>query len=217
MLPQLLAATGLSPALPTESELARIRYTPITERYRRFVRLSWQIARQRGLFAESATDGQSSGVLLDVAELWELYVISVLREAAVPRVVAHGTHDDHGRDFLLCSDVDSSLLAELRPDAVIREGGQVRCVLDAKYKFLRDGPAREDLYQLGCYIVRFGATAPVWGALVYPHDLENPEVADVERKNPWRIEPTRAVSLVTIPHDSSLAVAKLRDILAATR
>ena len=141
MLPQLLAATGLSPALPTESELARIRYTPITERYRRFVRLSWQIARQRGLFAESATDGQSSGVLLDVAELWELYVISVLREAAVPRVVAHGTHDDHGRDFLLCSDVDSSVLAELRPDAVIREGGQVRCVLDAKYKFLRDGGA----------------------------------------------------------------------------
>jgi len=216
LLPQLLAATGPSPALPSESELARIRYTPITERYRRFVRLSWQIARQRGLFADSVSEGQSTGVLLDVAELWELYVLSVLREAALPRVVAHGTHEQRGRDFLLYSDVDGSPLAELRPDAVIEDHGQVRCILDAKYKFLHDGPAREDLYQLGSYIMRFGAAVPMWGALIYPRDPNNEEATYAERKNPWRIEPTRTISLLTIPHEPSQAVAQLRDILATS-
>lgn len=215
LLPQLLAATGPSPELPSESELGRIRYTPITQRYRRFVRLSWQIARQRGLFADTAAEGQSKGVLLDVAELWELYVISVLREAAHPRVVAHGTHDEQGRDFLLYSELDGSSLAELRPDAVVHERGRTRCVLDAKYKFLRDwpGPAREDLYQLGAYVMRFGAVGPLWGALIYPQDPNNSEATGAELKSPWRVDTARAVSLLTIPHEPHLAIAKLRTIL----
>jgi 5-methylcytosine-specific restriction enzyme subunit McrC len=101
LLPQLLAATGTHPDLPSEAVLARVRYTPITQRYQRFVRLSWQIARQRGLFGGTASEGDCTGVLLDVAELWELYVISVAREAVSPWVVKHGTHDQLGRDHLL--------------------------------------------------------------------------------------------------------------------
>lgn len=212
ILPQILAVTGSSPELPSETALARIRYTPITERYRRFVRLSWQIARQRGLFANTTPDARSAGVLLDVAELWELYVISVLREAAVPDVVTHGTQDPASRDFLLHSTVDGTLLAELRPDAVVTRKGQALAILDAKYKFLCYGPAREDLYQLGSYLMRFGSAG--WGALIYPQEPASAEMTVSERKSPWRFDRTHSVSFVTIPHEAADAAAKLRELIS---
>lgn len=161
------------------------RRLPSTERTRTAIAEGHALTPFSGNDFIVTAGGQSSGVLLDVAELWELYVISVLREAAHPRVVAHGTHDGHGRDFLLNSEVNGSRLAELRPDAVVQESGRTRCVLDAKYKFLRDwpGPTREDLYQLGSYILRFGAVAPLWGALIYPQDPKNSAATDAELKS----------------------------------
>lgn len=214
LLPQLLAVTGTSPELPSEAELSRVRYTPITQRYRRFVRLSWQLARQRGLFGDATSGGKTTGVLLDVAELWELYVISIAREAAMPRVVAHGTHEHRGRDHLLQSVVDGSVLAQLRPDAVVEEQRRPFAVLDAKYKWLAAGPQPEDLYQLAAYLLRFGAQAPVRGALIYP--LEEAKFAAVtgfELKSPWRLNDDCSVSLLTLPHDSTEAVHKLRRFL----
>jgi len=215
LLPQLLAATGTIPDLPSEAELARVRYTPITARYRRFVRLSWQLARQRGLFGDAASGGRTTGVLLDVAELWELYVLSVAREAALPRVIAHGTHEQRGRDFLLRSEVDGSFLAELRPDAVVEEQRRPVAVLDAKYKWLAAGPQSEDLYQLGAYLLGFGAQSPIRGALLYPLESAASDLTKSELKSPWRLNSRTTVSLLTLPHEASAAVAKLRRFFAA--
>lgn len=216
LLPQLLAATGTNPELPSEAELSRVRYTPITQRYRRFVRLSWQLARQRGLFGDAMSGGKTTGVLLDVAEVWELYVVSVAREAALPRVVAHGTHEHRGRDYLLRSAVDSSVLAELRPDAVVEEHRRPFAILDAKYKWLATGPQPADLYQLAAYLLRFGAQAPIRGALLYPlESAAAPTLTDFELKSPWQLDAASAVSLLTLPHDAPAAVVKLRQFLTA--
>ncbi len=49
--------------------------------------LSRHIVNRRGLSADIEANGETKGVLLDVAELWEMYVLSVLRKAATPLTV----------------------------------------------------------------------------------------------------------------------------------
>jgi 5-methylcytosine-specific restriction enzyme subunit McrC len=216
LLPQLLAATGARPDLPSEAVLARVRYTPITRRYQRFVRLSWQIAQQRGLFGDAASEGSCTGVLLDVAELWELYVISVAREAVSPWVVKHGTHDELGRDHLLKSEVDGSILAQLRPDALIEVNHRPIAVLDAKYKRLAawPSPQAEDLYQLAAYLMRFGAKGALQGAMIYPFDHASQTVSDFESKSPWGLSFSSTLSFLTLPHDAEKAVRKIREFFS---
>lgn len=84
LLPHLVAVTGARPRVPTRADLDRIRYTPITAGFAPIAELSRQIANRRGLAADLNVDGETKGILLDVAELWELYVLSVLRKAVAP-------------------------------------------------------------------------------------------------------------------------------------
>jgi 5-methylcytosine-specific restriction enzyme subunit McrC len=84
LIPHLMAVTGPRPRVPTKAELDRIRYTPITAGFAPIAELSRQIANRRGLAADVDASGKTKGVLLDVAELWEMYVLSVLRKAATP-------------------------------------------------------------------------------------------------------------------------------------
>lgn len=72
---------------PYEGRTDRIRYTPITAGFAPIAELSRQIAGRRGLAADIDASGETKGVLLDVAELWEMYVLSILRKAAAPLTV----------------------------------------------------------------------------------------------------------------------------------
>ena len=74
LIPHLMAVTGPRPRVPTKAELDRIRYTPITVGFAPIAELSRQIANRRGLAADVDANGETKGVLLDVAELWEMYV-----------------------------------------------------------------------------------------------------------------------------------------------
>ncbi len=76
LLPHLMAVTGSRPRVPTKAELDRIRYTPITAGFAPVAELSRQIANRRGLSADIEANGETKGVLLDVAELWEMYVLT---------------------------------------------------------------------------------------------------------------------------------------------
>jgi 5-methylcytosine-specific restriction enzyme subunit McrC len=80
VLPQLRAAVGSRPKLPTAFELERVRYTPITLPFKQAALLSHRIASRLGY---SATDeaGAAEGILVDVAELWELFVLNCARRA----------------------------------------------------------------------------------------------------------------------------------------
>jgi 5-methylcytosine-specific restriction enzyme subunit McrC len=90
VLPQLRTAVGARPRLPSERDLRRIRYTPITRSFRQAADLSWRIAKLRGFIA-SSEEGQAEGLLLDVAELWELFVLNCVRRAVPDWEVEHGT------------------------------------------------------------------------------------------------------------------------------
>lgn len=222
LIPLLRSVTGARPRIPTKAELDRIRYTPITAGFAPIAELSRQIANRRGLAADIDANGETKGVLLDVAELWEMYVLSVLRKATAPLAVTHGTREKAATKKLLHSDITGQGLGTLVPDAILHAGGKVRGVADAKYKSLHpsaaapNGPQREDLYQMTAYLGRYGSPDEEisFGVLAYPHDPARPSTPQAEQCGPWSLDGGRKVVFTTLPHVASEAVAKLRDLIA---
>jgi len=221
LLTQLMSVTGSRPRVPTKAELERIRYTPITARFAPIAELSRQIANRRGLAADIDAIGETKGVLLDVAELWEMYVLSVLRKASTPLTVAHGTREKLTTKKLLYSDVSGQGMSTLIPDAILFAGPLIWGVVDAKYKSLHpsanspNGPQREDLYQMAAYLGRFQAPVGMntWGLLAYPFDPSRPVMPHAEQNSPWSLEDGKRIGFATLPHYPADAVAKLRGLL----
>jgi 5-methylcytosine-specific restriction enzyme subunit McrC len=220
----LMSVTGSRPRVPTKVELDRIRYTPITAGFAHIAELSRQIANRRGLASDVHTNGATKGVLLDVAELWELYVLSVLRKAAAPMSVTHGTRERAATKKMLHSDVTGQGLGTLVPDAILHVREHVQGVVDAKYKSLHpskrapNGPQREDLYQMAAYLGRFtpreGKTN--WGLLAYPQDPSRLDIPTAEQSSPWSLDEHRKVIFATLPHSAMDAITKLRTLIDPT-
>jgi 5-methylcytosine-specific restriction enzyme subunit McrC len=188
VMPHLRAAVGSRPKLPTAFELARVRYTPITLPFKQAALLSHRIASKLGY---SATDqsGTAEGILVDVAELWELFVLNCARRAVPPGFrIEHGTTAGR-RDYLLRSEETSSGMGRLKPDVLVLLENQVTAVIDAKYKrlaFSRERPNgvdQADLYQLAAYASQYEPKHIA--ALVYPYDRDA-EAARAETHGPWR-------------------------------
>lgn len=222
LLPHLMAVTGARPRVPTKAELDRIRYTPITAGFAPIAELSRQIANRRGLAADIDASGETKGVLLDVAELWEMYVLSVLRKAAAPLTVTHGTRDKSTTKKLLHSDISGQFMGTLIPDAILLSGSVIRGVIDAKYKSLHpsasspNGPQRDDLYQMASYLGRFQAPAGMmtWGLLAYPFDPAKPDTPHAEQNSPWNLENGKRMAFAAIPHNPDYAVKKLNGLIS---
>lgn len=186
VLPYLRAAVGSRPKLPTAFELSRVRYTPITLPFKQAALLSYRIASKLGYIATDEP-GNAEGILLDVAELWELFVLNCARRA-VPAAfrIEHGT--TMGRhDYLLRSAEGNRGMGRLKPDVlVLRE--EVTAVIDAKYKRLASSRERPsgvdpaDLYQLAAYARQYEPEHVA--ALVYPYDRDT-EPAHAEALGPW--------------------------------
>ena len=218
----MIAVTGVRPRVPTKSALGRIRYTPITAGFAPIAELSRQIANRRGLAADIDATGETKGVLLDVAELWEMYVLSVFRKAAAPLTVTHGTRERSATKKLLRSDISDQGLGTLIPDAILHSDSAIKGVIDAKYKSLHpsasspNGPQRDDLYQMAAYLGRFQPPAGMltWGILAYPFDPSIPDTPFSEQNSPWSLDERKQVVFATLPHNPAEAVAKLRSLVA---
>jgi 5-methylcytosine-specific restriction enzyme subunit McrC len=185
---RLRAAVGSRPKLPTAFELAQVRYTPITLPFKQAALLSHRIASRLGY---SATDEASSaeGILVDVAELWELFVLNCARRAVPSALrIEHGTTLGR-RDYLLRSKQGERGMGRLKPDVLVLRGDRATAVIDAKYKRLAFAPERPngvdqaDLYQLAAYASRYQPERVA--ALVYPLDRDA-EPARAEALSPWR-------------------------------
>jgi 5-methylcytosine-specific restriction enzyme subunit McrC len=216
VLPQLRAAVGSRPVLPSERDLRRIRYTPITRPFKRAAELSWRIAKLRGFIAGSE-EGRAEGLLLDVAELWELFVLNCARRAMPDAEIEHGTHS--GRVArLLHSQADSNIgLGRLKPDVLVRRAGRVVAVIDAKYKRLVNtaerpgGVDRGDLYQLASYLTHFGSDGKTLGGLIYPLDPDQLDLSTAEAHDPWRSAMGNPVRFVRLALDPADAVEQLAE------
>lgn len=223
LLAQLISVTGARARVPTKAELDRIRYTPITAGFAPLAELSRQIANRRGLAANFEARGETKGLLLDVAELWEMYVLSVLRKAVTPLTVTHGTREKAASRKLLVSDVTGQGLGTLMPDAILHDRGRIHGLVDAKYKSLHpsigapNGPKREDLYQMAAYLGRFVSSGggKSWGALAYPLDPTRPSIPAAEQLSPWSLGSASKIFFLSLPHTASDAVPKLRALTTA--
>lgn len=210
-LPELRAAVGRHPKLPSFRELHRVRYTPITLAYKRAAELSWRIARGQGPLTR-ATGEATDGFLIDVAELWELFLVHCARVAFGPDQVTHGTTEAPVRYLLSSLDRPGARMGRLYPDIMVGPLGTPGFVLDAKYKRLSGGTrvAREDLYQLTSYLSAFAGTARL-GALGY---VELAEIAEAtafeELGGRWQLPSGQSVRFTRFPTDEASCVAALR-------
>ena len=154
-----------------------------------------------------------------------MYVLSVLRKAAAPLTVTHGTRDKSATKKLLHSEVSGRGLGTLIPDAILLSGSTIRGVVDAKYKSLHpstsspNGPQRDDLYQMAAYLGRFQAPAGLltWGLLAYPFDSSKSDTPLAEQSSPWSLDDGKKIIFATLPHNPTEAVVKLRNIVASTQ
>jgi 5-methylcytosine-specific restriction enzyme subunit McrC len=210
LLPRLHAATGQRPALPARRELDRVRYTPITLPYRRAAELSWEIARHHGLRA-TATGEKSEGLLIDVAELWELFLLHCARRAYGSANVTHGTRLRDAWRLLRSVSHPAATLGRLYPDIVVGPPERPTAVIDAKYKPLVDprGVDREDLYQLTSYLSARPTYPPPAGLLAYHRYAADDRTARAEERGPWRSTQGHTISFLRLSVDEAGCVAAL--------
>lgn len=210
---RLRAATGARPALPTRRELRQVRFTPITLPYRRAGWLSWEIARHHGLRSSAESD-KVEGLLIDVAELWELFVVHCARRAVGTAAVQHGTHESEGRRLLRNAD-DSQAFGRLYPDLIVGPPENPAAIIDAKYKPLAGarGVDREDLYQLATYLMAHQASRPPLGMLAYPDLPDASGPAWHEEHGPWRTPVGHPVIFARLPLTESACVDRLGNLL----
>lgn len=214
VLSQVRAVVGSQPKLPDAIDLQRVRYTPITRRFESVARLSYEIARRRGHLT-SATSADAAGVLIDVAELWELFLVHCARRAFGPTRVEHGTSKRDGAYLLQSIPRPDRQLGRLKPDILIRDGnGELVAVVDAKYKRLRSwrgspsGVDRGDLYQLASYLS--GHDVPL-GMLAYPPHESDRASADLD--GPWLTREGQYVRFGRMPATAGEAIHELGALL----
>jgi len=215
LMPHLVGAVGPRPRVPTTAEIDKVRLTPITAGFRSLAELSIRIAGRRGLSAGASDEGKCKGVLLDVAELWELYVLAALRRAWPGMDVTHGTRGAEHRPLLRNN--QGVPLGILKPDALIGRAGRVSAIVDAKYKRLwpsawNSAPQREDMYQLAAYMARYGNPQHITqGVLAYPFDPVCSSSPPVELDGPWHLDSLKEVRFISLPHVIEDAARKVRE------
>jgi 5-methylcytosine-specific restriction enzyme subunit McrC len=87
-----------------------IRYTPITETYRPAVALSLAILHQRPMSSTGEGHNDVLGVLIDMAEVWELYVYNLVQSGLLGAEVLHMGRTGNTGAHLLLSDTTGLVL-----------------------------------------------------------------------------------------------------------
>ena len=217
LIPHFRAETGPRPVLPSRRELRSVRYTPITLPYKAVADLSWMIAKNRGPHGDSSADSHD-GVLLDVAELWELFLLHCIRGAVQGRHVTHGTTAETS-SHLLHSASGARPMGRLLPDFIVGDLAQPDAIIDAKYKRLADPfPVnREDLYQLTSYLASYsGRVVRPRGILAYPL-LPESAMSSAEAGGPWSLQwdAGGTAEFLRLPIDEVACIARFTEILPA--
>lgn len=202
----LRTATGARPKTPTLHEIRTARYSPITIKWRRAAELSWRILSEDPL-GVTADDESTHGVLIDVAELWELFVLHCVGLAS-EQPVRHGTSEQASGHLARSTSDPRRTLGRLYPDVLVGED-PITALLDAKYKRLGGtrGVDREDLYQLHAYSSTF--ETPI-AALAYPETSLGLPLD--EQNSPW-LTSSSMLSFLTLPTEKDRCVAKLEQWL----
>ena len=163
------AFEGVSDVAPTADWLDRVTLDRVSERFG----LCLGMAR---LFLHGATTGLYAGdqssfaLLFDMNDLFERFVARTLRRRL--RGSSFEVSIQDSRHHLVRDMKSSQRLFRLRPDIVVRNGGDPLCIVDTKWKRLSPeerklGISQSDLYQMLAYAEGYASSAVL---LIYPWD-----------------------------------------------
>jgi 5-methylcytosine-specific restriction enzyme subunit McrC len=184
-----LASFGVAATAVRPEQIDAIRYTRLSEGYKPLMETSKAVIRQFGGNSQGGAQ-QVPSFFIDMAELWENYLLAVLKRHLPPEYRVTSPNE-LGGEWLLQGEK-----RQIRPDLLIEREGQVIAVLDAKFKNVREigkhaqgAVSREDLYQMCTYLYHYGdQDRPILGLFVTPvSGLSSPSVETFSSTSQHRI------------------------------
>ena len=167
---QRLESFGVKDSISNQKELDNIRYTRMNAGYQPVVNICKTIIRNEASSFEGG-DRKNFSYMIDIAELWELYLLRLLQRNLSPEYYVYSPNALAG-SFLLEGDLRS-----IRPDILIEKDNKVVLIIDAKYKHYShigktaSGYAsiqRDDLYQMNTYLYHYGKSRSLVGIFTSP-------------------------------------------------
>ncbi len=148
-------------------EYKSIKYHPMYQCYKDIVDFSWQIIQSRTGYDSKNSAAEVSGFFLDMAEIWECYIRSILKNylSSSGWQITESQYELYSNRFYG---------RKIIPDIVLKRGNSY-CVFDAKYKNMQFRPGfagdvdRNDFFQIHTYISFLQTKGNViLGGLLYP-------------------------------------------------
>lgn len=170
-----LASLGVPINEVSGDEIRSVRYSRLTQPYRRVMEISEAIISYNSTKSNATGHRNSFCYFLDMAELWELYLLRILQKNLNPEYRVYSPNLDRGEALF------SDGSREIRPDILIELKGRLVAILDAKYKMYNhlgrtaqhsDAVSREDLYQMSTYLAHYGCDKPLIGLFVCPTECQ---------------------------------------------
>jgi len=158
------------------NSINKINYSKLNIHYKPVMELSKSIIKNK--LASSNSTGQtkdSFGYFIDMAELWELYLLKLLQRNLKNYNVF--SPNIRGGKYLF-----ENKHRQIRPDIIIEKDNKIVAILDAKYKFytrlgansVHPNVSREDLYQMTTYLYHYGKeNEKITGLFICPTETDN--------------------------------------------
>lgn len=188
---QMLHSFGVRQNGVTPGEVETIRYSKLTIHYKKAIDLSALIIKSH-LKTADAKSADKTGIsyFLDIAELWEGYLLKLLQKY----LSGYRVYSPNQRGGVALFDDGSRTI---RPDILIEKEGRTVAVLDAKYKWnnkigkyadIDYSVSRDDLYQMATYLYHYGEeNKKIAGIFVSPMPQPAPEMKTLQKRNNHKI------------------------------
>ena len=186
-----LGSLGVQSSTIRQQDIDKIQYTRMNEAYRPLMQISRAIiGKLGGVEGSSQADPNAMSYFIDIAEIWENYLLSVMRKYLEPEYTVIAPNETGG-DALFNNGFRS-----IRPDFLLKKNGRIVAVLDAKYKnYQRLGRMEEsgsvkraDLYQMITYLHHYAPVSDnVAGLFVAPVSSEDNEIIQLRKHEKQRV------------------------------
>lgn len=161
-------------------EYQNIKYKEIYTSWKPIVDLSWDIIQNKQMNLQQENTSNGFGFFLDMAEIWEQYLRSILKKKLAPL----GWHYKNPK---LTAYQNYFFQRTLIPDLVFQKDDKV-AIWDAKYKRMLSRSIdvdRADFFQIHTYIQNFSNLEIKTGGLLYP--ITNSRDSFSDHRSPYLI------------------------------
>lgn len=169
-----LSSFGVKDCIVNVREIDGIRYTKMSESYRRLMQISKSLIKHYGASSDKNTSDQPS-FFIDISEIWENYLFAIIKKYLKGYEVMNPNETG---GYYLFPDGGRSI----RPDLIIKKDNNIIAIIDAKYKKYKEigktaqhegAVSRDDLYQMITYLYHFGGSEKTIGLFITPSSDEN--------------------------------------------